>query len=110
MLFRSLFAEPSHRPIFTSGEIAMLELRIANTRNPNEAKRLLMVVDSATEKSLHSLTNLLRDFEGSKPVVAEDKKAEPKVHDDAGLRGRERVPETRSAHDRTPRTFPDHGR
>lgn len=105
-----LFAEPSHRPIFTSGEIAMLELRIANTRNAREASRLRAVVGSASETPLRSLTDLLRDFEGSKPVVAEDKKAEPKVHDDAGLRGRERVPETRSAHDRTPRTFPDHGR
>ena len=105
-----LFAEPSHRPIFTSGEIAMLELRIANTRNASEASHLQAVVESASETPLRSLTDLLRDFEGSRPVVAEDKKTEPKVHDDAGLRGRERVPETRSAHDRTPRTFPEHGR
>ena len=105
-----LFAEPSHRPIFTSGEIAMLELRIANTRNASEASHLQAVVESASETPLRSLTDLLRDFEGSRPVVAEDKKTEPKVHDDAGLRGRERVPETRSAHDPTPRTFPEHGR
>ncbi|MDM7923261.1 MAG: relaxase MobL [Pyrinomonadaceae bacterium] len=105
-----LFAEPSHRPIFTSGEIAMLELRIANTRNASEASHLQAVVESASETPLRSLTDLLRDFEGSRPVVAEDKKMEPKVHDDAGLRGRERVPETRSVHDRTPRTFPEHGR
>lgn len=105
-----LFADPSHRPIFTSGEIAMLELRIANTRNASEVSHLQAVVESAIETPLRSLTDLLRDFEGSRPVVAEDKKMDPKVQDDAGLRGRERVAETTSVHDRTPRTLPDHGR
>lgn len=64
----------AYQPIFTYAEIAMLEVRAANTRSPKEAERLQTLVDPATSQSVRSLSDLLLDFENPKNTYSEVKK------------------------------------
>lgn len=66
--FFGLKSRSVYQPIFTSAEIALLESRISKTGNPKEAESLRTLVDSSVDRSVRSLTDLLRDFETPKHV------------------------------------------
>lgn len=66
-------SESVYQPIFTSSEIALLERRALQTRNSKEAERLRTIVETAEDRSVRSLGDLLREFESSKQAVAEVK-------------------------------------
>lgn len=52
----------THQPIFTLSEMAVLEIRAANMRDPKGATRLRAIVESAADQPQRSLTEILRDF------------------------------------------------
>lgn len=68
-----LKSETGYQPIFTSAEIAMLESRISKIGDPKEANRLQSVLDSAADRSVRSVSDLLRDFEVPKHSSSEVK-------------------------------------
>ncbi len=70
-------SEAIYQPIFTSSEVTALEIRAANTRNPKEAGRLRGIVETATDRSLHSLPEILRNFENPEIISAKDKARDP---------------------------------
>lgn len=65
-----LKSESGYQPIFTLSEVARLELRTENTRDPKEAGRLRTILESAADKPGRSLTEILRDFENPEKVSA----------------------------------------
>ncbi|KXJ97979.1 MAG: hypothetical protein UZ17_ACD001002869 [Acidobacteria bacterium OLB17] len=67
-----LRSQTAYQPIFTSSEIAMLELRASNTHSAKEAERLRSIVDSA-DGSLRSFSDLLGDFQSPKQAISEVK-------------------------------------
>ena len=71
--YLGLKSESIHQPIFTSSEIAMLEHRASQTRNPKEAERLQKIVESSGDRSVRSLGDLLRDFETPKTIHSQAK-------------------------------------
>lgn len=72
--FFGLKSEARFQPIFTSAEILMLEIRVENSRDPKEADRLRTILDSAADKPVRSLADILRDFET--PEIASAKNRE----------------------------------
>ncbi|MBX3295463.1 MAG: hypothetical protein KF762_07105 [Acidobacteria bacterium] len=105
-----------YQPIFTSAEIAMLEVRVANTRSPKEAERLQTLVDPATNQSVRSLSDLMRDLESPKDTHSEVKKihtptygqpnrAQAAAQDDGPQKP---VVERNKVPNRTERPFQDH--
>ncbi|HMS07993.1 MAG TPA: relaxase MobL [Pyrinomonadaceae bacterium] len=105
-----------YQPIFTSAEIAMLEVRAANTRSPKEAERLQTLVDSATNPSVRSLRDLMLDFENPRKTHSEVKKIHTPTY---GQPGRAQVAaqddgpqkpviEKNKVPSRTERPFQDH--
>lgn len=105
-----------YQPIFTSAEIAMLEVRAADTRSPKEAERLQTLVDSATNQSVRSLSDLLLDFENPKnthsevkkihtPTYGQPSRAQAAASDDGPQKS---VIEKNKVPSRTERPFQDH--
>lgn len=68
-----LKSDSGYQPIFTSSEVAMLELRTENARDPKEVGRLRTILESVADKSERSLTEILRDFENPEKVSAKRK-------------------------------------
>lgn len=108
-----------YQPIFTSAEIAMLEVRAANTRSPKEAERLQTLVDPATNRSVRSLSDLMLDFESPKNTYSEVKKfhtptygqpspAHAVAQDDGPQKPEKPVIEKNKVPSRTERPFQDH--
>ncbi len=58
--FRS---EPIYSPMFTSSEIAAIEMRASATKDPRETARLQKILESAAGQPARSLKEILRDFE-----------------------------------------------
>lgn len=116
--FFALKSEAAHHPIFTSAEIAMLESRAANTRNPKEVGRLRTILESATDQPSRSLSDLLRDFESPKNAVSEVKEIDPPAHEEPGRiqasvpknARPERTTETHNALRQSERSLQDHSR
>ncbi len=77
---RGLKNETRYQPIFTSAEIAILESRISKTRDPKETETLRTLVDSSVDRSVRSLTDLLRDFETPKQVLSGAKEVAVPLH------------------------------
>jgi|GEM_PF-3288809 len=61
--FFGLKSEPLYLPVFTTSEIASIEMRIAVTNNEKEAAQLQKVLESSTGEAPRSLKEILRDFE-----------------------------------------------
>lgn len=76
-------SETVYQPVFTSGEIAILELRISKTTDPKEAKHLRAVLDLGSDQPIRSVSDLLRDFETPKGASFEAKAAPVRSHDKA---------------------------
>ncbi|MEP6850425.1 MAG: hypothetical protein ABI999_16320, partial [Acidobacteriota bacterium] len=68
-----LRSESTYHPIFTFSEIRLLEIRATNTPDPKEAARLRTVLDSASDKPVHSLKDILRDFENPEIISARER-------------------------------------
>lgn len=71
--FFGLRNEPVAQPIFTSSEITAIERRAFSTKDPSEAVRLQKLLDAAAEQPAGSLTDILRDFENSRPTSTQNK-------------------------------------
>ncbi|MBX3291036.1 MAG: hypothetical protein KF855_17130 [Acidobacteria bacterium] len=78
--YLGLKGETSCQPIFTSAEIGMLESRYSKTGDPKEAERLQTVLDSAADRSVHSVSDMLRDFEAPKHAPSEVKEIVIPLH------------------------------
>lgn len=74
--FRS---ESIYSPMFTSSEIAAIEIRASTTGDPKEAARLRKILDSAADQPARSLNELLRDFENPPTTHAQPKERDPAV-------------------------------
>lgn len=85
-----LRSQPAYEPIFTSPEIAMLERRALQTRNPKEAEHLRKIVESSTDRSVRPLGDLLRDFETPKASHSEFKEIKVTKQDKSNDDRRER--------------------
>lgn len=79
--FFGLRSETAHQPIFTSAEIEMLELRAANTLNPQEAERLRAILELPIDRPLLSTTEILRDFEAPQKAPSESRKIASPSHE-----------------------------
>jgi len=79
--------EPTYRPVFTSSEIATIEMRAANTPDAREAARLRKVLESSADPSPRTLKEILRDFENPQTTSGKDLKHDPAVHMIADRRG-----------------------
>ncbi len=72
--------EPTFKPVFTSSEIATIEMRAANTPDAGEAARLRKVLESSADPSPRTLKEILRDFENPQTTSGKDLKHDPVVH------------------------------
>lgn len=80
-----LKSESVYQPIFTHPELALLERRASQSREPTEAERLRKVVESSTDRSVHSLGEMLRSFESPKHSISEVKEIDIPRHEQADL-------------------------
>jgi hypothetical protein len=74
--FLGLRSEPQYRPIFTSTEIAVLEMRAVSTNDTREAAKLRKVLESTDDQPSHSLKELLHSFENPSTSDAKDRERE----------------------------------
>ncbi len=68
-----LRSESAFKPLFTSSEIRLLEMRAADTSDPKEAARLRSILESVSDQPTHSLKDILRGFENSEKTPASEK-------------------------------------
>lgn len=74
--FLGLRSEPQYRPIFTSTEIAVLEMRAVSTNDTREAAKLRKVLESTDDQPSHSLKELLHSFENPSKSRVKDRERE----------------------------------
>lgn len=100
-----LKSETVYRPIFTSSELAMLEVRISRTVSPKEAERLRTLVESAADRAARSLGDLLREFESPKQAIPGVKEIDTPTHDRSHASPQERDPDMTTTVRRRPKHF-----
>lgn len=107
--FFGLRSEHVYRPIFTSSEIAAIEIRANSTPSEREAAQLRKLLKSTADKSPHSLKEILRDFENPQTIRANDWERDPVMertsdridifepeHQPHGLRKEEKIKELKN--------------
>lgn len=77
--FFSLRGEPTHQPIFTSSEMAALEIRAANMRDPKGSTRLRAIIESGADQAQRSLSEILRDFASPEMTPGKYKERDPVI-------------------------------
>jgi len=65
--------ESAFKPLFTSSEIRLLEMRVAGTSDPKEAARLRTILESVSDQPTPSLKNILRGFENPEKAPASER-------------------------------------
>lgn len=75
-----LRSEPAFRPVFTSSEIAMIEMRSANTPDAVGAIQLRKILESSADPAPRTLKEILRDFDNPQTTSGKDLKHDPAVH------------------------------
>lgn len=78
--FFGLRSEPAFSPVFTSSEIASIEMRAANTRDAREAARLRRILESSTDDAPRTLKEILRNFENPQTDSGKDLRHDPAAH------------------------------
>lgn len=78
--FRS---QPILMPILTSFEIVAIEKRVSGMKTSTDATRLQQVLESATDRSVGRLSDILRDFEN--PQIGSEKERDPSPRKTADL-------------------------
>jgi len=68
-----LRSESAFKPLFTSSEIRLLEMRAAGTSDPKEAARLRSILESVSDQPTPSLKDILRSFENPEKAPANEK-------------------------------------
>lgn len=79
-----LSAEPMYRPMFTTSEIAAIEMRAASTTDAREVARLRKVLESTADQPPRSLKEILRDFESPPMSRAENREQDTAVRKTSG--------------------------
>lgn len=85
-----LKSDPAYQPIFTPPELAMLERRASQTRNPKEAERLRTIAESSADRSVRSLGDLLRAFETPKTAHSQSREIDTAQDESAKYKWNER--------------------
>lgn len=65
--------ESAFKPLFTSSEIRLLEMRAAGTSDAKEAARLRTILESVSDQPTPSLKDILRGFENPEKAYASEK-------------------------------------